>query len=110
MRNLVWISVKESKNDGKPIQDLAFLFQMQAEAEIEGGGKRTLLVVVSKAEAVVKIVAKGGFEVDTELWRECIFGTKGGPNGELPGPYTIDSLRFLPSVLETDALFEQNSS
>ena len=86
------------------------LFQMKAEAEIEGGGKRTLLVVVSKTGAVVKIVAKGGLEIDSELWRECVFGTKGGPNGELPGPYTIDNLRFLPSVLETDALFEQNSS
>lgn len=43
---------------------------MKAEAEIEGGGKRTLLVVVSKAGTVVKIVAKGGFEIDSELWRE----------------------------------------
>ena len=53
---------------------------MKAEAEIDGGGKRTLFVVVSKTGAVVKIVAKGGFEIDSELWRECVFGTKGGPN------------------------------
>ena len=40
---------------------------MQAEPEIEGRSKRTLLVVVLKVGAIVKIVAKGGFEVDTYL-------------------------------------------
>lgn len=73
---------------------------MQAETEIDGGGKRTLLVIVLKAGAVVKIVAKGGLEVESELWRERIFGTYGGPNGELPGPYTIDRLFFRPPVLD----------